>query len=266
MKDWLKAKARGAAIRISPLGGLLNFLSGNLKRRTLLFLVVPLIFLFYFGTLAFAIFRFPEAYDWRETVISRLISPRNNPEFHSIPSFGMAIAGLLMIPFAGYINRRLRVASQLGANIGAFAFGSGVIWLILAGLVVSKRHYGISNSLSIHEICARTAALGIGAGLLSFCACAMKGYFIPATTTKPYRRALLLSWIVLTLVPILGIIFSECLLLTIRAYLPWYHHIDKVLKNTLFWHLAFWEWIGSVAVFLFLLSSALFLPEETKAA
>ena len=28
----------------------------------------------------------------------------------------MAITGLLLIPFVGYINRRLRVASQLGAN------------------------------------------------------------------------------------------------------------------------------------------------------
>jgi hypothetical protein len=30
----------------------------------------------------------------------------------------MAITGLLLIPLVGYINRRLRVASQLGANIG----------------------------------------------------------------------------------------------------------------------------------------------------
>jgi hypothetical protein len=142
MKHRLKAEAISAAVNLVAFGGLLNFFSGNLTRKTLLFVVVPLIFLSYFGTLAFAIFRFPEAYDWRNSVISHLISPRNNPEFHSVPSFGMAITGLLMIPFAGYINRRLRVASQLGANIGTFAFGSGVIWLILAGLIVSQRHNG----------------------------------------------------------------------------------------------------------------------------
>jgi hypothetical protein len=49
-----------------------------------------------------------------------------------------------------------------------------------------------------------------------------------------------------------------------RAQLPWSQQIDLVLKNALFWHLAFWEWIGSAAVFLFLLSSALFLPEQTS--
>src|ERR1700722_16041888 len=121
----------------SVFGGLLNFFSGKLTRKTLLFVVVPLIFLSYFGTLAFAILRFPKGYDWRNTVISHLISPRNNPEFHSVASFGMAMTGLLMIPFAGYINRRLRSASRLGANIGSFAFGTGVLLLILAAFVVS---------------------------------------------------------------------------------------------------------------------------------
>jgi hypothetical protein len=264
MKHRFKAEATSAAVSLSAFGGLLNFLSGNLRRKTLLFVVVPLIFLSYFGTLAFAIFRFPEAYDWRDTVISHLISPRNNPEFHSVPSVGMAITGLLTIPFAGYINRRLRVASQLGANIGTFAFGSGVIWLILAALIVSQHHHADSMLPRLHEMCARTAALGIGTGLLTFCACALKGYFIPGIGKKPFQRRLLISWILLTLVPILGVVLIECLLLTMRAYLPWYYQIDQVLKNALFWHLAFWEWIGSAAVFLFLLSSALFLPEQTS--
>ena len=49
-----------------------------------------------------------------------------------------------MIPFAGYIKRRVRVASRLGANIGAFAFGNGVIWLILAALIVSQHHHANS--------------------------------------------------------------------------------------------------------------------------
>ena len=161
MKHRLKAEATSAALSLSAFGGILNFFSGNLRRKTLLFVVVPLIFLSYFGTLAFAIFRFPEAYDWRDSVISHLISPRNNPEFHSVPPFGMAITGLLMIPFAGYINRRLRVASQLAANIGTVAFANGVIWLILADLIVSQRHNGTSSPpfLLAFLLCDRVSAL-----------------------------------------------------------------------------------------------------------
>jgi hypothetical protein len=201
-KHRLTAKAPRAAAGVSDFGGLLSFFSGNLPRRTLLFVVIPIIFLSYFGTLAFAILWSQKTYDWRYSVISHLISPRNNPEFHAIPSLGIATTGLLIIPFAGYINRRLRVASRLGANIGSVAFANGAIWLILAGLIVSRSHHGTSSLPRLHEMCARTAALGIGTGLLAFCSCALKGYFIPAKGKKLYQRRLMISWILLTFGPV----------------------------------------------------------------
>jgi hypothetical protein len=178
------------------LRGLLKFVSGNLERKTLLFVLVPLIFLAYFGTLAFACFWFPGTYDWRYRVISSLISPWNNPEFHWIPSAGIAGTGLLMIPFAGYIKRRVRVASRLGANIGAFAFGNGVIWLILAALIVPQHHHANSMLPRLHEMCARTSALGLGTGMFVFCACAIKGYFIPVIGNRTFNLQLLVSWAV----------------------------------------------------------------------
>jgi len=264
IKHRLKVEALRAATGFSAFGGLLNYFSGNLTRRTLLFVLIPLIFLSYFGMLTSAIFLSPIAYDWRYSVISHLISPRNNPEFHTVPSLGIAMTGLLIFPFAGYISRRLRVASRLCANIGTVAFANGAIWLTLAGLIVSQSHHGTSSLPRLHEMCARTAALCLGTGLIAFCLCALKGYFIPAKGKKLYQRRLLISWILLTLGPILGVAFSECLLRIMRAHLLWPYYIDQ-LKNSLFWHLAFWEWIGSAAVFLFLLSSALFLPEQTSA-
>jgi hypothetical protein len=35
-------------------------------------------------------------------------------------------------------------------------------------------------------------------------------------------------------------------------------------RGTVFWHLAFWEWIGSVAVFLFFAGPVLMLGEQVK--
>src|SRR5207245_9977313 len=90
------------------------------------------------------------------------------------------LPGLLIIPFAGYINRRLRGASRLGANIGTVAFANGAIWLTPAGLIVSQSHHGTSSLPRLHETCARTAALCLGTGLIAFCMCALKGYFIHA--------------------------------------------------------------------------------------
>jgi uncharacterized membrane protein YdcZ (DUF606 family) len=258
----LKTKEQGLAVWLSAFGRLLNFISGNLTRRTLLFVLIPLIFVSYFGILASAIFLSPIAYDWRYSVISHLISPRNNPEFPTVPSLGIAITGLLIIPFTGYINRRLRVVSRLGANIGTVAFASGAIWLTLAGLIVSQGHDRSSNVPRLHEMCARTAAFCLGAGMVVFCLCALKGYLAPATGKKLYQRRLLIPWIQLTLGPSLGLAFSEGLLRLMQAHPVWPYPIEQ-WKNSLFWHLAFWEWIGSASVFLFLLSSALFLPKQT---
>jgi hypothetical protein len=243
------------------LRGLLKFVSGDLERKTLLFVLVPLIFLAYFGTLIFACFWFPGTYDWRYRVISSLISPWNNPALHWIPSAGIAGAGLLMIPFAGYVQRRVRVASRLGANIGAFAFGSGVIWLILAALIVSQHHHAKSVLPRLHEMCGRTSALGLGTGMIVFCSCAIKGYFMPFIGNKAFNLQLLVCWILTTL-PAIVVALSECLLLATYTHFTWSAAVYHALKNSVAWHLAFWEWVGSAAVFLFLFSSALFLPKH----
>ena len=240
---------------------ILNFFSGNLTRKTVLFVLIPLIFLSYFGTILFAIFQFPGIYDWRDSVISRLISPERNPEFHYLPSFGIAVTGVLMIPFAGYIGRRLRFVGSFGTVIGTFLFGTGVVCLILAGLVVSGSHRGPLGLASIHEICARAAALGIALGQLAFCSAALQRYLNSGPGKKRFPVRLLISWILLTLGPILGLAVGPCLWLCKYFRLPGSSQTEQALRGSLFWHLASWEWIGSVAVFLFLLSSALYLPE-----
>ena len=225
------------------LAKLFNFLSGDLTKRTLLFALIPLMFVSYFGALGLAVLLFPGTYDWCDRSISTLLYPRNNPEFHFIASIGIAIAGLLMIPFAGYINRRLRIVSPVAANAGTIAFAGGVICLILAGLIVSHPLYGRSSVPRLHSILARTAALGIGVGMVVFDGCAVRGYFNPAIGKKLYRPTLLVLWSLATLPAILTVVLG----LVIQT---------RVL------HLGFWEWIGSAASFLFLVCSVWLLPER----
>jgi ABC-type xylose transport system permease subunit len=200
-------------------------------------------FVSYFGTLVLAVLFFPGAYNWCDASISTLLYPRNNPEFHFLASIGIAVAGLLMIPFAGYINRRLRIASPVVANAGTIAFAGGVICLILAGLIVSHPLHGRSSVPRLHSILARTAALGIGMGMVMFDACAVKGHFNRATGKKLYRRSLIVLWSLAILPVILAVVFGPVL-------------------QTHFWHLGFWEWIGSASAFLFLVCSVWLLPEH----
>ncbi|MGO9266834.1 MAG: hypothetical protein ACLQBA_18465 [Candidatus Binataceae bacterium] len=159
-----------------------EFCSGKLKQRTLRRIFLPLILAAYFGSLIFAIWSFPGLFNWRTMSMSKLLYPSNNPQFHGIGSAGLAVAGLMTIPFAGYVGRRLRDTSPVLAEIGALSFGAGAISLTLGALIVWEPF--------LHEMFARGAGLGVGLGMLGF-----------------------------------------------------------------------WEWIGSTAVFLFILSAALFLTE-----
>jgi len=220
---------------------LFKFLSGDLTKRTPLFTLIPLMFISYFGTLGLAVLFFPGPYDWCDRSISTLLYPRNNPEFHLIASIGIAVTGLLMIPFAGYINRRLRVASPVGANAGTVAFVGGVICLIMAGLIVSHPLYGKSSLPRLHSILARAAALGIGTGMMAFDAW---GCLNRATGKKLYRSSLLVLWSLATLPAVIAVV------------------LRLVMQNH-YWHLGFWEWTGSAAVFLFLVCSVWLLPERT---
>src|SRR5215469_10643088 len=140
---------------------LLDFVTGKLSRRMMLSALIPLIFIFYFGTLVITVFLFPRPYDWRSGVISNLLSPGHNPEFHWFASLGLSLAGLCAVPFGGYIGHRFRPVSRLLANIGAAALTGGFVTFILAFFFSSRRRHTRFGVLGVHEMLARTAAVGL---------------------------------------------------------------------------------------------------------
>jgi hypothetical protein len=228
----------------------------------MLVILVPLIFVFYFGTLALAAFAFPESYDWRSSVISNLLSPRRNPQFHWLASIGLSSAALLAMPFGGYIGSRLRPASPLGAKAGMACFVGGTAALVLAAIIVPWHSHPIVGPLGVHEILARLSALALGLGVLCFCWCALRPAYRCRFNQPFFNRTLVLSWALL--LTLIGVTATSCLCLEvfrrtgILEALPFY----RALPNSPLWRLAFWEWIGSAAGFLFLASAAFLLPER----
>jgi hypothetical protein len=237
-----------------------SYLHGDLTRKTMLFILVPLILISYFGILGLAVWLYPESYDWRYISISKLLYPRNNPEFHYIASIGVALTGVLMIPFAGYIHRRLRRTAPAVATFGTLLFFGGCICLTLAGLIASHPAHGVSRLPKLHEILARISVIGIGVGTLMFTVCATRGYFRPNTGRPPYRRGLVISWNLLTMPALLIIVAWLLIRIFLKKSAPAHH----VIVTSAAWNLGFWEWIGSVAVVAFLASAALFLPENNS--
>src|SRR5262249_764285 len=96
-----------------------------------------------------------------------------------------------------------------------------------------------------HDLLGRSAAGFLTIGMLSACWCAWKG-------RRLFASRLFWVWSSVTLLPLIGIFFSESLLVLTRLKLSWAVPIRSALRNSVFWHLGFWEWTGAVAVFVFL--------------
>ena len=64
----------------------------------------------------------------------------------------------------------------------------------------------------------------------------------------------------MTLLPLVGVLSSECLLLLTRPKPSWALPIRNALRHSGFWHLGFWEWTGAAAVFLFLCALVFLTP------
>src|SRR5262245_2875654 len=68
-----------------------------LYRKSVLAMLLALIFLSFFGTLGLSASMFPENYDWRYRVISNLLSPRDNPNYRWLPACGISVAAVLIL-------------------------------------------------------------------------------------------------------------------------------------------------------------------------
>jgi hypothetical protein len=240
------------------LAKILSWLRGDVTRRTMLAVLLPLMLASYFGILGVAVWLTPEAYDWRYNSISRLLYPRNNPEFHLIASISIAVSGVLMIPFAGYIRRRLHGAAPRAVTVGAAIFFAGCLLLSLAGLVTSHPAAGQSPVPKLHDLLARLSVASIGVGMVVFNACGTTGYFRPPPGTLIPRRRLLVAWNLLTVPVIVGVILWAAIRLCWTKSGP----AHQALVASPVWHVGFWEWIGSAIVFLFLTCAVLFLPHR----
>jgi hypothetical protein len=226
-----------------------------LYRKSTLAVLLALIFLSFFGTLIVSAWMFPQNYDWRYRVISNLLSPRDNPNHYWLAASGLALTGLLMLPFAGHLQQHLAVIAPLAARISAWTFAAGIVALICACFVVPQHMHEVLGVRRLHELLGRSAAGFLAMGMLCSCWCAWKGRNL-------FAQRLFWVWSSVTLLPLVGIFFSESLLVLTRLKLSWAIPIRSALHHSVFWHLGFWEWTGAVAVFVFLCVAVFLTPRR----
>jgi hypothetical protein len=227
----------------------------KLYRKPVLGVLLGLIFLSFFGTLCTSALMFPQSYDWRYRVISNLLSPRDNPGHYWLPACGMALAALFMLPFAGYLQRHLQMASPRMSRVSYGAFIGGIVALVCTCLVMPQHTHGMFGIWRMHEFLARSSAAFLAVGMLCGCWCALKN-----RRQSVFAARLFWTWSFVTLLPLVGILFSECLLLLTRPKPSWASPIRDALRHSVFWHLGFWEWTGAAAVFVFLCAAVFLTP------
>ncbi|MHA1791355.1 MAG: hypothetical protein ACTSVI_01840 [Promethearchaeota archaeon] len=134
-----------------------RFLNGDITKNELLTLVIPFILLSLGVSLLIANLLFPTAYDWRYMVISSLLDRDDNPLGYMIPSIGMTLAGLGMIPMVGYFHKRLNVIAKGPARTGTLFLIISIIGLISIGTIGQA----ITSIHKFHELLALFAFLGL---------------------------------------------------------------------------------------------------------
>jgi hypothetical protein len=234
---------------------IVDFFAGYISRSTLLFRLLPLSLTCFFGTFIFGAHWLPGHYDWRKRVMSHVISPAHNPDAYWLPAMGIAAAAVLTLPFAGYVQRRLRqIMPRVAQSINA-AFALGL--LLVVGAAIPLPGMG-----RLHETFARASAAAIALGMLGCCVCALKDRSWFPGGRPSLCGKLALCWTSLAFLPVAGGVVSGILLLGRKAHLESAVRISQVLRPTVLWQLAFWEWAGVVALFAFLFLSVLWLPKE----
>jgi hypothetical protein len=242
---------------------MLSLVSSLMHREIRLRLaLLALLFGSYFGSLWVGSLHFPHPYDWRRNVISNLLSPRDNPGWYWLPSAGIAVAGLCMLPLAAWIESELGDAGTgLARRVRRPAFLVGIGCLILSALVAPQHAQRVMGMRHAHEALARTSAAALCVGML--CACGSAGLGNETDEKRRKRlRALRAMWWAITLVPIAAATGSG--VVAALGYLQPGTGLAGFFRGTMFWHLAFWEWLGSAAVFLFFASSVVMLGRKDE--
>jgi len=216
----------------------------------------------YISSVIVGIQLYPGEFDWRKRVMSRAISPHHNPDAYWIPSLGIAVCALLLLPFAGYVQGRLKAITPRGSRFTGFAFASGILLLLGVALPLpAQLPLGFDR---LHEVLARSSAAGMTIGVLCCCGFAFKDRQLSQAHGRVLRKRLAYCWMSLPLM-LLGFgLICGALMLGRAAKLEWALYARQVLRPTMFWQLAFWEWVGILTFFAFIWISALWLPEHIR--
>ena len=237
--------------------------AGHVSKSTLLIWLLPLSAASFFGTLSAAALFYPAGYNWRVHAISQLTSLSDNPQICWLPSLGIMLAMLLLLPFAGYVAQRLHgITPRLARSVGlAFPFG----FVGFVGAMAAQLAQPVIGLEWLHEFLARVSAGCLIVGVFCCCGSAIKDWLSRSGDQGSLPGSLVIFWVSLSLLPAVCLAsIGALVLLGQQAGLVWVEDLRYSFRPTVLWHLAFWEWAGTVMAYIFLIGSVLLLPASCR--
>src|SRR5205823_240346 len=125
-------------------------------------------------------------------------------------------------------------ASPRVASVSYGAFIAGIVALACTCLVVPQHTHGAFGVWRMHEFLARLSAAFLAVGMLCGCWCALKN-----RRQSVFAARLFWTWSFVTLLPLVGVLSSECLLVLTRPKPSRALPIRNALRHSFFWHLGF---------------------------
>lgn len=235
-----------------------SFLAGDVAKRTLTGTILPAALAALVIPLFIANLGFPTVYDWRYVVISALLDEGDNPGWYLLPSIGMLVAGVLLVPAVGYFNKRLGTICKGPTRVGSFFMILALIGLISVGTVAQVVHVN-----KLHEYLAAVAFVG-----LLFSAF-FHGMPILKDITKGKRqfpaKPLVLAWGLLwfALVGLAG----SAIYIEVAGDSSWgWVGLDWLANGVpVILSFALWEWVLLAAILVYLVVLAAVTPAEMAA-
>jgi hypothetical protein len=226
-----------------------NWFLGRLPERFVQWVVLPVAWLAFFGSVWLAAQRFPREYDWRYMTISLLLSVHENPHGHWIIGLGISLSGLIQIPLPGFFYERLRGISAWGARLGWVFMVLGLAAMILTGITPKHPSFfpRAHDVLAVVAFIALVLSVMVNTGLV-----VKQGLSCGA----PKDSAMFLSWIsltVLALIPIVGTGLSQLYLYFFARGLGQAPLVWRSRGVPFVFSLAFWEWLTCVFLIVYLM-------------
>ena len=263
----LESSAAGNA-GVRPAGSLAvrafqKHITGDVSRTVLRTRLLPLSFACLVGALGLAAGLFPTSYDWRLHVISALTSPDENPRGYWPASLGIMAAMLVILPFAGYVARRLPAgAPRLVRSAGG---GLALGFLLMASAMAAQLAEAFIGLRWLHASLAGAGALSFIAGMFCCSACALQERRQRPGGARSLSGALVCSWLSLASVPVACLAgIGALVLLGQKAGVVWAEDLRQSFRHTPLWQLAFWEWIGTGLTYVFIALSVQLLPASCE--